>query len=66
MPKGKQAVLLYLNAEDEEMWNVFHDVRREVGLDFIVSTKTASAICRLVPIRAIQDKRNELSFFNVL
>ena len=48
--KVGRSVLLYLNSEDEEMRNLFHDVRREVGLDFIVPAKAASTICRLVPI----------------
>ena len=55
-------VLLYLDTKYEEMRYRFHNVRREVGFDEAVAAKTASPIFRLVPIRAIQDERNELSF----
>ena len=55
-------VLLYLDTEHKEMWNVFYDVRREVRFDEAVAAKTASPIFRLVPIRTIQDERNEPSF----
>ena len=55
-------VLLYLDSKYEEMRYGFHNVRRKVGSDEAVAAKTASPIYRLVPIRAIQDERNEFSF----
>ena len=53
-------VLFKFDTKDVVVRNIFHDVRREVWLDFIFATKTATAIFWFVPIGAIEDERDEL------
>ena len=55
--------LFYLDTEDVEMGYKCHNVRRQVGFDEVVAAKTAATSLGIVPIRAIQNERNELSFF---
>ena len=58
------SILQYLDAENKEMGNVFHDVGREVGFDEVIATETAGVTIGIEPIRAIKDEGNEFPFFD--
>ena len=56
------SALFDFDAEDEEMGNGLHDVRRKVGLDDTLATEAANASLRFIPIGTIQDERDEFLF----
>ena len=46
------------------MGNIFHDVGRKVGLDEVIAAETAGATIGVIPMRAVEDEGDELSFLN--